>query len=100
MSFEEWLRSMGADVQEAALPESPPSLTSAEVERAPIAEPSTTVVDVRQRASYLVREKPRAHGAAATDSSGRVSALIGTFAAGLLLGALVMMRPRFRFHAG
>jgi hypothetical protein len=99
MSFEEWLRSMGANVQEAAASESIPALASGEVEMAPIAEPSARVVEVYERASYVVREKPRAHAAAATDSSGRLSALIGTFAAGLLLGALVMMRPRFRFHA-
>ena len=98
MSFEEWLQSMGAEVQEAPS-RSIPSLASAEVETAPIAEPSSTVVEVRQRVSSLVREKrarSRRRGHGFGRKGGRADRNVRR---GLLLGALVMMRPRFRFHA-
>ena len=90
MSFEEWLQSMGADVQEATLPDPAPSDGE---ETAPLMEPSAAVLEVRRRMPPAVREKTREHFVAPGSSNGPIAAMIGTFAAGLLLGALAMKRP-------
>ena len=95
MSFEDWLQSMGANVGEAPS-EPPPALTSAEVEGAAITEPSAAVLELRPRTESVVREKRRERVAAGIVSAGPIGATIATFAAGLLVGALAMMRPRLR----
>jgi hypothetical protein len=94
MSFEDWLQSMGADVREAVATD--PSLTSAEVETAPLAGPSAAVLEVRPRVVSALREKSRERVVAPGGSSDVIVAMAGTFAAGLLLGALAMRRPRAR----
>ena len=96
MSFEEWLQSITANVDEAPS-DSSPSPASAEVAAALIAEPSAAVLEMRPRTESVVREKRREHLAAAgVSNGGPLVATIATFAAGLLVGALAMMRPRPR----
>jgi hypothetical protein len=92
MSFEDWLRSMGIDPQEASA-EPQPSLTSAEVPVTAMAEPSAEANEVRARASYDRPEKPRVRVAA---SSGSGWGLTGAFAAGLVLGGVAVLRLRDR----
>ncbi|MGO9707624.1 MAG: hypothetical protein ACLQBL_02095 [Polyangiaceae bacterium] len=93
MSFEEWLESMGANVEESA-DESPQSPQSSDEEPAVLTQPSAAVLEVRQRVPPTLREKPRERLAESSSSDGLIAAMIGTFAAGLLLGVLAMKRPR------
>ncbi len=95
MSFEEWLQSMGAVLpeSEAQAAEEPPAIPADE-EAAPVAEPSATVNDVRQRVSYVAREKLRERAPAPRSSKGLAAVILGAFGVGLLLGALAMRRAR------
>ena len=95
MSFEDWLDSMGLDKPPPAA-ESKPSLTSAEVEAAPLAEPSAAANDVRERVVYKVPEKPRARAAVASSGWGGAVGLTAAFSAGLILGGLAVLRLRDR----
>jgi hypothetical protein len=97
MSFEEWLQSMGGDVRAAVTGDT--SFAAAEMESAPLAEPAEAVLEVRARLPSLPREKMRARIAPAGGSSEVMAAMAGTFAAGLLLGALAMRRVRVRAPA-
>ncbi len=104
MSFEEWLRSMGASIPEAQAAAAevtppPPPNAPAESEAPVVAEPSSTANDVRPRASYALRQKTReraAHGAI-----GNLGVLVGAaFAVGLLIGGLAMRRARNALNHG
>ncbi len=95
MSFQDWLESMGMSAPETA-DESTPTLTSAEVESAPIAEPAALSYDVRQRAVFALPEKARVHLDARAGGWGPASGITGAFAAGLILGGLAMLRLRDR----
>jgi hypothetical protein len=93
MSFEEWLQSMGAVIPEAqAAEESSPVPTDEEA--APVAEPSATANDVRQRGTYAAREKPRERVATSGTSKGLAAVIFGAFGVGLLMGVLAMRRAR------
>lgn len=93
MSFAEWLQSMGANAPDVAATEANPSADLAE---APIAEPAAAVLEVRQRLPSVRREKSRERVLAGDGSSALVATMLGTFAAGVILGALAMKRPRAR----
>lgn len=95
MSFEDWLESMGLDRAPPAS-ESKPTLTSAEVEAVPLAEPSAAANDVRERVAYKVPEKPRARAAVGSSGGGGALGITAAFSAGLILGGLAMLRLRDR----
>jgi predicted lipid-binding transport protein (Tim44 family) len=102
MSFAEWLKSMGAEPEDTAASDPIPTLTSGDVAVTSLAEPSTAVLEVRQRVQSALREKPRervAESAAAGPGVSTATAMGGTFVAGLLLGALAMKRQRLRARA-
>ncbi len=95
MSFEVWLRSMGAAARSAEGSERRATITAPEAAAPPVVEPSAIAYDERQQAIYPLPEKPseRTLGIA----SRRLGALVaGAFCLGLLLGALVMRRRRPR----
>jgi hypothetical protein len=102
MSFDEWLQSMGAESVAAAAPqEGPLSAESAEtdIDEAPLSEPLATAFEVRPRTSFALPEKRDrlALGAGSRSTGGTIA---WAFAAGLLLGALAMLRPRLRLRSG
>jgi hypothetical protein len=106
MSFQEWLRTMGATAPQVAAPETPeppepPALAAMEEEAPPVAELSTTVNDVRQRASYQVRAREKTRERIAKRAPGPLGIIGGAFAVGILLGAVVMRRARVALqHSG
>jgi hypothetical protein len=106
MSFQEWLRTMGATAPQTQAPETPeppeaPALAALEEEAPPVAELSTTANDVRQRASYPVRAREKSRERVAKRAPGPLGIIAGAFAVGILLGAVVMRRARVALeHAG
>ena len=132
MSFEEWLRTMGAAAQpqqegqpqqeaqsqqegqpqqeaqpQPEAPQAPaatptteeapvaePPATPTTEEEAPVAEPAAAANDVRWRVSYPLPEKTRERAGIRGAARGLVGFVVGAFAVGLLLGALVMRRAR------
>jgi hypothetical protein len=97
MSFQDWLESMGANLEE-----SEPTPTAAPaVEAALLAEPSAAAYEVRPRAPYAVREKLRERIPPREGSAGGlVVVILGTFAIGLAVGALAMRKGPLRTGQG
>jgi hypothetical protein len=99
MSFQEWLRTMGAVEPQPVPPpvaeEPPPEPTPGEPDEAValLAEPSETANDVRVRASYPLRQKTHER-TAAKRGPGPLGIVLGAFGVGLILGALAMRRAR------
>jgi hypothetical protein len=96
MSFEDWLQSMGADVREDESEPSPAPPPPADTEPSLLAEPSAAAYDVRPRASHPLREKLRERAPQQEGGPQPLVLMLGTFAAGLGLGALAMKRGSFR----
>jgi hypothetical protein len=99
LSFEEWLRSMGASASETAPQETPPTVAAEETEPSLVEEPAAAVLDVRPRVRSVRREKVRERLAVREGPGGIALAMVGTFAAGLLVGALSVRQVRLRRHA-
>jgi hypothetical protein len=95
MSFEAWLQSMGAPVESERETTPGPPYGVAYADRS-LAEPTADADEARTRATYELPEKTPERGVIArkTWRGGLVAILGGTFAIGLLLGALAMRRTR------
>jgi hypothetical protein len=95
MSFEAWLQSMGAPVESERETTPGPPYGVAYADRS-LAEPTADADEARTRATYELPEQTPERGVIArkTWRGGLVAILGGTFAIGLLLGALAMRRTR------
>jgi hypothetical protein len=97
LSFEEWLRSMGGG--DGTQPEALPVASAEQAEPSLVEEPAAAVLDVRPRVRSVGREKAREHLVAREGSGGIALAMMGTFVAGLLVGALSVRHLRLRRQA-
>jgi hypothetical protein len=93
MSFEAWLRTMGATAAETEGTGRAAAAPVVNEQGESLAEPSSAADDNRQRATYPLPEKPR-EAAPVRTSRKLLAPLAGAFAIGLLLGGVAMMRMR------
>jgi hypothetical protein len=95
MSFKEWLQSMGG-APESEAPTGPLAAASISTEETSVEEPYATAEGLQQRAHFALPERPREPVAASAAARRLFGPMLGAFALGLLLSALVMLRMRPR----
>jgi hypothetical protein len=94
MSFEEWLRSMGATTPGAEGARPAPTVAAAGLT---VAEPAASANDARQRTSFAPAEKPSERVVVSGEARRLAVPMACAFALGVLLGVLAMLRdPRRR----